>query len=276
MTNSNRNEVNQRVLGTLFFNALMRWESLVTVIVTLILYLFVNDISVLGLQWQPWFWLVMGTVAEAALIFSTMTDPEETQAAMSKEFEKRYDLNNIKNRVSRDRLRSALEYRRDMLKLVKQHKGAMRSSLRQTVDDINAWIAHMYDMSEHIDAFEKNELVERDMQTVPQKIDRVRVRIERENDPQVRADLENQLRQLEQQKLNLEATVNSIKRAEIQLESTLSSLGTIYAQMSLLGTKDVDSARAQRLRLDIQAEVASLQDTADAMDEIQMQGLNLR
>lgn len=273
MTNTNSNEVRQRLLGTLFLNAVMRWESLVTLMITMVLFLFVNDINVLGLQWQPWFWLVMGTIAEAALVISTMTDPEETQEAMSKEFEKRYDLSNIRNRVSRDRLRSALEYRRDMLKLVKQHKGAMRISLRQTVDDINAWIAHMYDMSEHIDAFEENELVERDLRAVPQKIDRVRLRIERESDAQVKSDLESQLRQLEQQKLNLEATVNSVKRAEIQLESTLSSLGTIYAQMSRLGTKEVDSARAQRLRLEIQDEVASLQDTIDAMDEIQMRGV---
>ena len=75
---------------------------------------------------------------------------------------------------------------------------------------------------------------------------------------------------------NLEATRNSVKRAEIQLESTLASLGTVYAQMSLLGTKEVDSARAQRLRLEIQDEVASLQDTLDAMDEVQMQSLRLQ
>ncbi|MEL6270164.1 MAG: hypothetical protein AAFR22_10165, partial [Chloroflexota bacterium] len=69
--------------------------------------------------------------------------------------------------------------------------------------------------------------------------------------------------------------VNSMKRAEIQLESTLSSLGTVYAQMALLGTKEVDGARAQRLRLEIHDEVAGLQDTIDAMDEVQSQRLRL-
>jgi hypothetical protein len=70
--------------------------------------------------------------------------------------------------------------------------------------------------------------------------------------------------------------VNSVKRAEIQLESTLSSLGTVYAQMSLLGTKEVDSSRAQRLRLEIQDEVSSLQDTIEAMNDVQQQRLSLR
>src|SRR6185369_1203497 len=98
----------------------------------------------------------------------------------------------------------------------------------------------------------------------------------RETDPAVRSELENQVKQLEQQLTNLEATANSVKRAEIQLESTLSSLGTIYAQMSLLGTKEVDSSRAQRLRLEIQDEVSSLQDTIEAMDEVQAQRLRLQ
>jgi septal ring factor EnvC (AmiA/AmiB activator) len=111
---------------------------------------------------------------------------------------------------------------------------------------------------------------------VPQQIESTRRRIEVETDPKVRQDLENKLNQLEQQLANLEASVNSIKRAEIQLESTLSSLGTIYAQMSLLGTKEVDSARAQRLRLEIQDEVSGLQDTIEAMDEVQSQRLTLR
>lgn len=278
-----REEVRRRVLGTLIGNALLRWESLVTILVTMILFLFVNDVSVLGIDWQPWFWLVLGGIAEAALVVSTLSDPEATQEAMSRDFERQYDVNSIRDRNSRDRLRTALEYRRNMMKLVKRHQGSMRMSLRQTVEDINEWISHMYDLAEHIDSAKGNEIVERDLKSVPQKIDQTRTRIQQEQarinqgggDQLLLRDLERQLKQLEQQKLNLEATKNSVKRAEIQLESTLSSLGTIYAQMSLLGTKEVDSARAQRLRLEIQDEVASLQDTIDAMDEVQMSGLRL-
>jgi predicted RNase H-like nuclease (RuvC/YqgF family) len=173
-------------------------------------------------------------------------------------------------------MKSAMEYRNNMLQLVKRHKGAMRMSLHQTVDDIDDWIAQMYDLALHIDSFESNDLVERDRKKVPQDIEATRRRIELETDERVRQDLENKLRQLEQQLTNLDATVNCVKRAEFQLESTLSSVGTIYAQMSLLGTKEVDSARAQRLRLEIQDEVSGLQDTIDAMDEVQSQRLYLR
>ncbi len=163
-----------------------------------------------------------------------------------------------------------------MRELAERHRGAMRSSLRQTVNDVEDWIGHMYDLAQHLDAFEENELVERDRKMVPEQVRKTKISIERETDPTVKRDLERQLEQLEQQLTNLEATANSAKRAEIQLESTLSSLGTVYAQMSLMGTKEVDSSRAQRLRLEIQDEVSGLQDTIDAMNEVQAQALRLR
>ncbi|MBZ0291845.1 MAG: hypothetical protein K8L99_04685 [Anaerolineae bacterium] len=270
--NKPTDEVRQRAFSAVLANAFMRWESVVTLLLTVILFLFVPQPFDF---WQPWFWLVGGALAEIALVASALTDEEAAQQAVAREFEQKFDLRDVRSRVSRDRLQSALEYRRGMMELVKRHKGAMRLHLQQTVNDIDDWIAQMYELALHIDAFEGNDLVERDRKMVPQQLDKTRVRLSREQDPAVRRDLENQVRQLEQQLTNLDATVNSVKRAEIQLESTLSSLGTIYAQMSLLGTKEVDSARAQRLRLEIQDEVSSLQDTIDAMDEVQAQRLRI-
>jgi hypothetical protein len=272
-----REQVRNRVFGTLLMNAILRWETAVTLLVTMILFLFVNDINILGIQWQPWFWLVLGGLAEAALVISAVTDPEESAQAIAREFEAQYDISRIRNTVSRQRLNDALEYRRNMLKLVDRHQGSMRLSLRQTVDDVNDWIGHMYDLAGHIDSFEStdNDIVMRDLKAVPQKIDKVKQRIKLENDARVKSDLEDQLKQLEIQQRQLEETQNNVKRAGIQLESTLASLGTVYAQMSLLGTKEVDSARAQRLRLEIKDEVAGLQDTIEAMTDVQSSTLRM-
>ncbi len=265
--------IRRRAFNALLQNALLSWQTAITLVMTLVLFLFVPEPFAF---WQPWFWLVLGGLAEAAFVITTLNDPEAAQEAVARQFENNYDMSKIKNRVSRDRLSDAMEYRRNMLVLSKRAKGAMKVSLAQTVEDVNDWISQMYDLALHIDAFESNDLVERDRRMVPQQLDKTRIRMEREQDPAVRRDLERQVYQLEQQLTNLDATVNSVRRAEIQLESTLSSLGTIYAQMSLLGTKEVDSSRAQRLRLEIQDEVSSLQDTIEAMDEVQAQALRLR
>ena len=273
---SNKDNARQKAAGALLTNALLRWETLVTVMVTAILFLFVPNVSLPFVEWQPWFWLVLGGLAEAVLIAATLTDPEATEQAMAEDFEREYDLRNIRNRVSRERLRDAFEYRRNMLKLVDRSKGSMRTRLRTLVNDVSDWITYMYNLAAHIDLFESNDLVMRDRQQVPQQIEKVKARIERESDDRLKRDLEIQLSRLQQQQMNLEATFSNIKRAEIQLESTLSSLGTVYAQMSLLGTKETDSAKGQRLSVEVKDEIDKLQDTIDAMDEVQLQSLRFQ
>ncbi len=274
---SERNEARRKVFGTLLTNAVLRWESFVTLLITMILFIGVGQFELLGITLPAFAWLILGGAAEGALVLSMLTDPEEAQEALAKEFENKYDLAYVRNSVSRERLRTAMEYRRNMLKLLKRHSGGMRVELRDTLNQVNNWIAAMYDLAIHIDSFEGNELVERDIRMVPQQIEKVKIRIERETDDRVREDLERQLNLLQQQRANLEQTKNSIKRAEIQLETTLSSLGTVYAQMSLLGTRgSVDGSKQQRMRLEIQDEVMSLQDTIEAMEEVQGQMMRLR
>jgi hypothetical protein len=240
----------------------------ITLVMTAILYFFVPiDLPF----WQQWFWLVAGGLAAAGFVGATLTDPEAAQDAVARQFAAKYDMSKIKSRVSRKHLEDALEYRSNMLTLAKRSGGALRVSLTQTIDDIDDWIGHMYDLAEHIDSFDENELVKRDREQVPEMIRKTTQRLQREQDENVRRDLERQLAQYEQQQSNLDAAFNGARRAEIQLQSTLSSLGTIYAQMSRLGTAEVDSGRAQRLRLEIQEEVAGLQDTIEAMEEVQSQ-----
>ena len=268
-------EARQKVFGALLASAMLRWETLVTIMVTAILFLFVQDVSLPFLDWQPWYWLVLGGLAEAVLVASTLNDPEAAEQALAEDFEREYDLRNIHNRISRERLRDAFEYRRNMLKLADAARGTMRTRQRTLISGINDWIAHMYNLATRIDHFENNDLAARDMQRVPRKIASVRRRIERESDAHTRHDLEQQLKLLQRQLVSLEASASIIKRAEIQLESTLSALGTVYAQMSLLGAKDSDGTRGQRLGIEIKDEIDKLQDTIDAMDEVHFHGQHL-
>jgi hypothetical protein len=263
-----QNNIRQRATSAVLQKAIFSWQIGLTVIFTLLLF----AIGPTPFEfWQDWFWLVGGGLAGAAFVFGTLTDEDAVQEAVARQFEQQFDLTKIKNRTSRKHLNDAMEYRRNMTVLAKRANGALRTSLLQTVDDVNQWIAHMYDLAQHIDAFASNDLVERDRRTVPQQLERTRIRMEREQAPQVKEELARQVNQLEQQLSHLEATRQNIRRAEIQLETTLSSLATVYAQMALLGAKEVDSGRAQRLRLDIHDEITGLQDTIDAMEEVQSQ-----
>ena len=269
---SDKDQAHKNVFAPILKDSVTSWQMLFTAIFTLLLF-FAAPHPFEG--FQPWFWLVGGGLAALAFIYSNFTDPDAVREALSRRFESQYDLSQIRDRSSREYLKDAMEYRHNMLALTKQARGTLRSHLLQTVDDINDWIGHMYNLAQYIDAFEGNELVKRDRREVPRQLEKTRRRMEKEEDPDVRRDLERQVRQLEQQLANLEASSNGVRRAEIQLESTLASLGTVYAQMARLGTRSVDNASAQRIRLEIQDEVAGLQDTIDAMGEVHAQSLRL-
>jgi hypothetical protein len=193
-------DVRQRALGAILTNAVFSWQTLATALITVVLFFFFPAPFP---WWQSWFWLIGGAIAEFGFIAATLTDPQAATQAVARQFEQRYDLSEIKNTVSRGRLRDALDYRRNMLNLAKQQQGAMRTSLMQTISDIDSWIEHMYDLSKHVDAFESNVLVERDLKTVPQQLKNAKTRLDMEKDPAVRSDLENQIKQLEQQQTNL-------------------------------------------------------------------------
>src|SRR5512134_1961070 len=147
MSRSGSQEVRDRAVGAVLRNAIFSWQTGVTLALTAILFLFVQQPFP---WWQDWFWLVGGAIAEAAFIAANLSDPEAASKAISGEFEAKFNLSEIRSPLSRQRLQSALEYRRNMMRLAERHQGAMRASLKQTVADITDWIGHMHDLALHI------------------------------------------------------------------------------------------------------------------------------
>lgn len=88
---SSRN-VRGRVASAVFLNAILSWQSLLTVILTVILAV---AVPMPFAWWQWWFWLILGAIAEVALIISKVTDAEAAEAAVEREFTEQYDLKQI-------------------------------------------------------------------------------------------------------------------------------------------------------------------------------------
>jgi hypothetical protein len=253
----------QTVLGTAFFSV----ES--AVIIALAIALFGLGYQPFG-WWQAGYWLIFGLVAEALYLGVTVTDPKAAQRAVDAMLSERFDPGDIRNPLARERLKRALEYRRLIEDAAQRHTGAMRTSIRATASEINAWIEQIYSLARRMDAFEENEVINRDRRMVPYDLQNLRRRLEVEQAPTVRTELEEAIQTKETQLTNLRNLENSVKRADIQLDHTLSALGTVYAQVQLIDTKgEVDSSRTQRLQSEIQDEVTSLQDIISAIDEVQ-------
>jgi hypothetical protein len=261
-----RQEMQTRALRSIVSSAFFSVESAVIVALSIVLF-------GLGYQpfdwWQAAYWLIFGAVAEALYLGVTVTDPNAAQRAVSAELKEKYDPHDVKNLQARERLKRALEYRRLILEAASKHKGAMRHNIESTASEITAWIEQIYNLAQRMDTFEENDVISRDRRTVPMDLENLRRRLKAEQDPAVREQLEEAIQTKETQLTNLRSLENNMKRADIQLDHTLSALGTVYAQVQLIDSKEVDSARAQRLQDNIREEVLSLEDTIAAFDEVQ-------
>lgn len=246
--------------------AFFRWES-ATLIALVILLAFFLPQPFPGWQW--WFWLVGGALAEAAIIYTSLTDPEFGRQVVADMLREEFDLTQVHNERYLAYLETALEYRERIEGVVAQRRrGALREHIQETARQIDDWIRSIYAISRRLDQYVQDDLIQRDLKAVPSRINNLQKRLARENDPRVRAELEETLHAKEVQWANLEQLENNMHRAELQLEHTLTAMGTIYSQMLLVGAKDVDSGRVRRLREEVAGEVQELQDVLDSMDEV--------
>lgn len=228
---------------------------------------FAMQINILGLV--PAVWLIFGLAGILAFMWATITDPEAVSSVVSRMFEREYNPLDIKNLRARQRLQQALEYVQNIQRLGQQRGGAMRTQIVATVSEIDDWVEQIYKIARRIDLYEDNSLINRDRARVPNELNVLRQRLENEADNGVKSELESTIHLKETQLSNLKMLETNIRRADIQLDNTLTALGTIYAQVQLLDSKEVDGRRANRLRQEIQDEVLSLKDTIEALDDVQ-------
>jgi hypothetical protein len=247
-------------------NAIFRVESALMVGGTILATVFLPGI----IPFIPWFiWPVLGAIGEAAVIVSSLTDKAEQQKVIESLFREKYDFNGIRDRGLREKLNEAEQYRQRIQQVVEQQRsGVLRDRLKQTTSQVYDWIANMVALARRIDTYRSDTIIQRDLKTVPEEIRRLETRLNLERDPRVREQLTATLESNRQQRDSLQELSGRMARADLQLDHSLASLGTVYSQMLLIGSKDVDSDRADQLGNDIRDQVLALQDIVESLNEV--------
>jgi len=264
-------ELRSRALQAMLSHAFFRWESAVTIAIFFIVLPALT--LLLGPSWIPWLpwwvWLLAGAVAETAIVWASLFDEATAARVVADMFRRQFDPRTLRRANLRDRVEKALEYRVHIEEVVQRtQKGVLREHLMETARQITTWIEQVYLLAQRLDAYESDPVLEQDLRSVPLAIKNFRKRLETEDDEAVRAQLQETIASKEAQWANLQRLQNTMEKAEYQLENTLAAMGTVYAQLQLMGAKDIDSGRAQRLREDISEQVAALQDVLETMDEV--------
>lgn len=258
--------IRQDAERALLTNAIFRWESAVVIAGTVILSVFFNEWLP---GWPVWAWPLGGLIAEIAVIVSSLTDKGEMEKVMESLFREKYNTSGIRDRELRAKIEEADQYRRRIQEVVAQQKsGVLRDRLAATTTQVYDWIANMVTLARRIDAYRTDTIIRRDQATVPKEIAELEKRLTGERNPEVRAQIATTLESKRQFYANLQELAARMERADLQLDHSLAALGTVYSQLLLVSSKDVDSDRAERLREDIRGEVLALQDLVESLNEV--------
>lgn len=255
-----------RTLSAMVMNAFFSLPSALIVALFIVLTGLSLLISSFPLSWP--IWLLFGILGEGAYLFATVTDPQAQQRVVQQMLLERFNPHHIKNPAAQQRLRSALEYYAAMQKLMLSRLGASRAEFQNVLDEIDDWIAELYNLGQRIDQFDENAIINRDRMRSRNELDALNRRLNAETDERVKEELRRSIEIKKTQLENLQNLEANVKRADIQMDNTLAAMGTVYAQMQLIGSKSIDSSRAQRLRNEIHDQVMGLQDTIAAIDEV--------
>lgn len=146
--------------------------------------------------------------------------------------------------------------------------GVLRDRLEEATREATHWLEAVYNLAGRVDQFHQNQVIERDLKSVPKAIENYKAKLALEDSPEVQKQLERTIADKERQLRILENLQNSMEKADYQLDSTISALGTIYSQLLLVGNKDEEGGRVSRLQEEISEQVYRLEDLTEAMDEV--------
>ncbi len=210
-------------------------------------------------------------IAEVLFFYLSFRNEDLHAEAVADMFktEVNFDPATINDKVLNEKIDKALEYWSlidDTIK--KTPKGVLRDRLARTSDEVTHWLQAVYNLAEHVDKFRQNSIVERDLNNVPKAIKEYEQKLKREDNPEIRHQLERTLGDKERQLKTLQNLESNMEKAYYQLDSTITSLGTIYSQLLLVGSKDEEGNRINRLQEEVTEQVHQLEDLTEAMDEV--------
>ncbi|MBI5302276.1 MAG: hypothetical protein HY868_09070 [Chloroflexi bacterium] len=264
---SKNTPIRTRATSAIITHAIFRFESAATIALTILLAYFVPRPFE---WWQWWYWLIIGAVAEIAIIVTSIQDVNTGAQVVAEMFREEFNPASIQTQKLRASVERALDYRKRIEATIRNsEQGILREHLQDSTTGIANWIAQIFRLAQRLDDFERDEIIKHDAKSAPREIRELMERVAREDDDAVREQARHALESKRAQVENLDQLQQTMERAELQLDATLTALGTVYSQLMLIRSKDdVADSRAQRLRDDIADQVAKLNELQGAMDEV--------
>ena len=245
--------------------ALLLWENAVLIAMAILLTAFVPQPFAF---WPVWGWGALALVGVVAITISSLGEAETRLAAMDDILFQEYNPDEIKTADIRASFNQSLNYRRTIERMISATPdGIIRTRLNDLADKVKQWISYIYQLARMLDNYQRDPMLRRDPVAIQAELARIQASMQKETNP----NLVNESRNLEAGKQKYlqtsEALADKMRAARMQLEQSLDAMATIYTQLRLLETRDLENVNTQAIDHDIDEQVSRMGDLIDGLQK---------
>ena len=272
MMKKDRSSYHSRVQRALLEYSFLRWESAVIIAITALM---TAGSWLLGsLNFIPdWIWwgcLIFGCFSEAALVYTSLNDPEVGHQVVFRLLQDEFNPKQLQSHDLQTSIEQAFDYRgRIEAAIRKQSDTPLKSVLTETAQQIDQWLKNLYNLARRLDRYQDEAIqLNKDYTRVSQRIYQLQQQLNTEHNQTVAQQIQFTLEGMQRQLETIKKVQDMMRQAELQLEHTLSALGTIYSQAMLFDAKRLNEHQVGKLQEEVTEEINQLDDLLLAMDEI--------
>jgi hypothetical protein len=261
----------KRKIGfALIQQALLRWENAVLIALAILLTAFFPQPFEF---WPVWGWGLLALVGVIAITLSSLGESDVQSAAIEDMLYQEYNPAEIKTPAIRTRFLQSLNYRRTIEQMIAQsHDGVVKTRLSDLADKVKQWISYIYDLARMLDDYQRDPMLLKDPAAVQAELARIQSGIARETNPTLLEESKNLLTSKQKYLQSSEDLKYKMQAASMQLEQSLDAMATIYNQLKLLETRDLEGVNTQAIDHDIDEQVNRMGDLITGLQQAYQEG----
>jgi hypothetical protein len=260
----------RRIEFAILQQALLRWENAVLIALAILLTAFIPRPFDF---WPDWGWGALALVGVVAITLSSLGESEVQSAAVEEVIYAEYNPAQIKTTALRATFMQSLKYRSTIERMINQsHDGVVKTRLNDLADKIKQWISYIYELTNMLDEYQRDPMLHKNSTEIQKELDRIQAGLARETNPALISESKNLVASKQKYLQTAEALQDKMSAAAMQLEQSMDAMATIYTQLKLLETRDLDNVNTQAIDQDIDEQVNRMGDLIDGLQKAYQEG----
>ncbi len=148
----------------------------------------------------------------------------------------------------------------------------VKTRLSDLADKVKQWISYIYQLARMLDNYQRDPMLLKDPAAIQAELARIQSGLARETNPSLIEESKNLVTSKQKYLQVFDELKYKMQAAAMQLEQSLDAMATIYTQLKLLETRDLEGVNTQAIDHDIDEQVNRMGDLIDGLQQAYQEG----